>query len=48
MKPIFFYSVGGICLFIGLSWVLVRVDAFESLYRLYKEYELSYSPEFGH
>ena len=35
MKPIIFYSVGGI----GLSWVLVRVDAFESLYRLSREYE---------
>ena len=34
-----FYSVGGICLFISLSWALVRVGAFESLYRLSREYK---------
>ena len=39
MKTFYFYSIGGIFLFIGISGLLVRVDAFELLYRLSREYE---------
>ena len=39
MKTFYFYSIGGIFLFIGIPGLLVRVDAFELLYRLSREYE---------
>lgn len=39
MKTFFIYSVVGICLFAGLTGLLVRADTFESLYRLSREHE---------